>query len=61
MYDVFSSSQKLSSATKYRIEAISIAREGIEAVTNIRDTNAILFASDLDNCWNVLNYDNRCI
>jgi hypothetical protein len=61
MYDVFSSSRKLSQATKYRIEAISIAREWIEAISNIRDTNALLFASDLENCWNVLNYNSACI
>jgi hypothetical protein len=61
MYDIFSSSQKLSESTSHRIEAIQIAREGIEAVMNIRDTNALLFQADLENCWNVSGYNGNCI
>ena len=61
MYSLFDRSQKLSLTTKNRIEAIQIAREGIEALTNIRNTNALLFQADMENCWNVLNYDTSCI
>jgi len=61
MYDIFTRSQKLSDSTENRIEAIQIAREWIEAFTNIRNTNWILFAADYTNCWNTLNYDDRCI
>ncbi len=61
MYGILSSSQKLSDMTHSRIEAIQIAREGIEAIMNIRDTNALLFQADLANCWNVLNYDTSCL
>lgn len=61
MYGILSSSQKLSDMTHNRIEAIQIAREGIEAIMNIRDTNALLFQADLANCWNVLNYDTNCL
>lgn len=44
-----------------RIEAIEIAREWIEALENIRNTNWIIFPVNTKECWNVLNYDNKCI
>lgn len=44
-----------------RIEAIEIAREGIEAVENIRNTNWLLFPVEKDKCWNVLDYNSECI
>ena len=44
-----------------KIQAIWIAKEWIEALTNIRDTNWLLFGSDYKNCWNTLNYNNSCI
>ncbi len=43
VYTILSSSQKLSNSTALRIEAIQIARDGLEAMTNIRDTNWIEF------------------
>jgi hypothetical protein len=61
MYQVFWNSQKLSNSTGNKIQAIQMAREGIEAMKNIRDTNWILFWSDTPNCWNVLNYNNSCV
>lgn len=61
MYSLYNRSQNLSIATKNRIEAIQMAREWIEAVTNIRNTNALLFQADMENCWNVMNYDINCI
>lgn len=61
MFQVFTQSQKLSNSTANKIQAIQIAREGIEAVKNIRDTNWILFWSDTNNCWNVIDYDNDCV
>lgn len=61
MYQVFWNSQKLSNSTAKKIQAIQIAREWIEAVKNIRDTNWLLFGSDSTNCWNVLDYDNTCV
>lgn len=61
MYSIFTQSQRLSNTTGNRIEAIQIAREWIEAFTNIRNTNWILFAADYKNCWNTLNYNNDCI
>lgn len=60
-YNIISSGQKLSSTTENRIKAINIAREGLEAVENIRDTNWIKFSSDYNNCWKVKNYDITCI
>ena len=61
LYNIFNNSQKLSNSTKNRIEAIEIAREWIEAMKNIRDTNWIMYAWDKKNCWKILNYDSKCI
>ncbi len=61
MYSIFTQSQKLSNTTENRIEAIQIAREWIEAFTNIRNTNWILYAADYKNCWNTFNYNSACI
>jgi hypothetical protein len=61
VYGLLVSSQKLANSTSKRIEAIQIARDGLEAFTNIRDTNWILYGADYENCWNVLNYNNACI
>jgi len=61
LYNIFNESTKLSNTTKNRIEAIEIAREGIEAMKNIRDTNWLMYGWDTVNCFNTLNYDQRCI
>ena len=37
---------------KQRIIAINIAREGIEAMRNIRDTNWLLYSDKRRQCWN---------
>jgi len=37
---------------KNRVVAVNIAREGIEAVRNIRDTNWLKFATRRRQCWN---------
>ncbi len=61
MYTIFSKSTKLSNSTANKIQAIQIAKQWIEAFTNIRDTNWIRFSSDSTNCWNTLNYNSNCI
>jgi Tfp pilus assembly protein FimT len=61
MYKVFWNSQKLANSTSNKIQAIQMAREWIEAIKNIRDTNWLLFGSDSKNCWNVSNYNNNCV
>lgn len=61
MYNIFLRSKALSVSTWNRIVAIQIAREWVEALTNIRNTNTLLFSADLENCWNTLNYDINCI
>jgi hypothetical protein len=61
VYWILSSSQKLATSTGNRIQAISIARDGLESVTNIRDTNWIRFSADTKNCWNTLNYNISCL
>lgn len=60
-FKIFSVSSKLSTHIKNKIEAIQIAREWIEAFTNIRNTNWILFSADYANCWNVKQYKKECI
>ncbi|PID87654.1 hypothetical protein CSB07_00180 [Candidatus Gracilibacteria bacterium] len=61
MFKIYTESIKLSIATKNRIIAIQIAREGIEAMESIRGSNWILYSSDYKNCWNTLNYNGSCI
>lgn len=47
--------------TENNIKAINIAREGIEGITNIRDTNWMRFSSDRQNCWRTRDYNWLCI
>lgn len=61
LYQIFDNSNKLSNSTKKRIEAVEIAREWIEAMKNIRDTNWIMFWWDKKNCYNTLNYNVKCV
>ena len=49
---IIGSSLRSINASKNRIIAISIAREGIEAMRNIRDTNWLKFNSTRRECWN---------
>ena len=49
------------SSTEKNIKAIGIAREGLEWVINIRDTNWLRFSSDKTNCWKVDKYNGNCI
>ena len=44
-----------------RVKAINLAREGIEWVTNLRNTNWLRFSSDQTNCWKVQWYAAGCI
>lgn len=44
-----------------RIKAINLAREWLEWVTNLRNTNWLRFSSDQQNCWKVQDYDADCI
>ena len=60
-YGILDSWQKLSTTAENRIKAINIAREWLEAVENIRDTNWIKFSSDYDNCWRTKDYNVGCI
>lgn len=52
---------KYANDTENNIKAINIAREGIESVINIRDTNWLRFSSDRTNCWIVKDYQASCI
>lgn len=60
-YNIVMSGQKLSATSTNKIKAINIAREGLELVENIRDTNWLKFSSDYDNCWKVRDYNPSCI
>jgi hypothetical protein len=59
-YDMFSKSIKLTDSTWFKLQAISMAKEWIEATTNIRDTNWKVLPWDYANCWNTLNYNINC-
>lgn len=61
VYWFFSKSRNFLDWVSAKIEAIEIAREGIEAIENIRNTNWLKFSSNIDKCWNVLNYNQNCI
>ncbi len=60
-FQVLQGGVKLASTTESRIQAINLAREGIEAVENIRNSNWTKFSSDLENCFDVANYDPSCV
>jgi len=47
--------------TENNIKAINLAREWIEWMTNIRDTNWMRFSSDRWNCWKTKDYNGLCI
>ncbi len=49
---IIGSSIRNINASKNRIIAIGIAREGLEAMRNIRDTNWLKFNSKKRECWN---------
>jgi hypothetical protein len=49
---LISSSLRNISISKNRVIAVNIAREGIEAVRNIRDTNWLKFSGRRRTCWN---------
>lgn len=56
-YSVLSSAQKLADTTIDRVQAINIAREGIEIVKNIRDSNYIQYPGSPQDCWRSSNYE----
>lgn len=60
-YTILSSGKTLALTTENRIKAVNIAREGIEAVENIRNTNWIKFSSDYNACYDVDGYNPLCI
>lgn len=61
VYTIYAKSQKISISVENRVKAISIAREWIEVIQNIRDTNWVLFWADSKNCWNVKDYEINCL
>jgi len=61
LYDIYIKSYYLSISTKNKIQAIEMAREWIEAMENIRNTNWVLLWADPKNCWNSFNYDINCV
>lgn len=54
---VLSSGQKLAATTTDRVQAINFAREWVEAVKNIRDTNYFQYPANPTACWIVKNYN----
>lgn len=49
---LFSSSNQTNQTTKERVIALNLAREGIEAVRYIRDTNWLNYSNNRRLCWN---------
>jgi type II secretory pathway pseudopilin PulG len=49
---MMASSMRNMHSSKNRVIAVNIAREGIEAVRNIRDTNWLKFSGHRRDCWN---------
>jgi type II secretory pathway pseudopilin PulG len=49
-----SQSVRANSEAEERIVAYNLAREGVETVRNIRDTNWLRFPGDRENCWDVM-------
>jgi Tfp pilus assembly protein PilV len=60
-YQVVNSGTRLADTTESRIQAIAYAREGLEGVENIRDTNWIKFSSDFAGCFDVFGFDVTCV
>ena len=60
-FEVLSHGIRFARDTEMRIQAVNLAREGIEGVTNIRNTNWLRYSSDRKNCWNTKNYNSSCI
>lgn len=61
MFTVITSGIYFAKDTEDTIKAINLAREGIEWVTSIRNTNWLRFSSDRTNCWQSNGYDALCI
>jgi hypothetical protein len=57
---MISNAIRVTDGSEQKLIAISMAKEWIEAVTNIRDTNWKVLPWDYKNCWNVLNYNINC-
>lgn len=60
-YDMFTKSVQVTDSNGHKLQAISMAKEWIEAMINIRDTNWKIMPWDYKNCWNTLNYDTDCL
>jgi len=43
--------------SKERVIATNLAREGVELVRNVRDTNWLRFAGERRECWNTFDYN----
>jgi hypothetical protein len=61
VYSIYTKSIKISNNAWNKITALSIAKQGIEVLTNIRDTNWLMYWGDIKHCWNSLNYSNLCL
>lgn len=60
VYGILTKSFRVTTNLWNKIQAIQIAREWIEAMQNIRDTNWLLFPLDKENCWITENYNSDC-
>jgi hypothetical protein len=61
MFSVVTSGMYFAKDTEDTIKAINLAREWLEWVSSIRNTNWLRFSSDRTNCWKIDWYDSTCI
>lgn len=61
VFSTVTSGIRFSKNSENRIKAIALAKEWIEGVINLRNTNWLRFSSDRTNCWKTQNYDSTCI
>lgn len=61
VFSTVSSGIRYAKESENRVKAIALAREWIEWVTNIRNTNWLRFSSDRKNCWKTKEYASSCI
>jgi type II secretory pathway pseudopilin PulG len=56
MFSVVTSGIYFAKDTEDTVKAINLAREWVEGVINLRNTNWLRFSSDRTNCWKVKEY-----
>ena len=61
IYGTFIKAREFLDSVSNKIVAVEIAREWIEAMENIRNTNWLKFPWNYENCWDTFDYDENCL